>query len=155
MQPNLTVASAPVPDETNAAQAPRTSEETSASPDAASTTRAAAQTGAGGALSCWPQVLAVLREQHGMLYGFLANSKAYVTDTHVLIDAGDMFLGYMRENPSAKQAIKDAIETVAGIRLPIGPYKKQAQRAAAQPAEDKLDALLRRAADSGIETEIK
>ncbi|MEA5051754.1 MAG: DNA polymerase III subunit gamma/tau [Oscillospiraceae bacterium] len=116
----------------------------------------AAPAPAPGALAVWPQIVSELRAQHGMLYGFLANSHAYVTDTHVLIDAGDVFLNYIRENPDAKQAIKDAIEKVSGIRLPIGPYKhKKGAAPAAAPLQGKLDDLLRRAADSGIETEIR
>ncbi|MEG1268321.1 MAG: DNA polymerase III subunit gamma/tau [Oscillospiraceae bacterium] len=107
----------------------------------------------------WPQVIENLRTKSGMLFGFLQKSKAYLTDTHVLIEASDIFMQHVRDNADSKNLIKKAIAEITGINLPIGPFTAQAAVAAQQENQKKpdngLDELIALAQDSGIDVEIK
>ncbi len=104
----------------------------------------------------WPAVVDSLKATNGMLYGFLANSKAYLTQTHVLIAANEFFLKHIRENASSKEAIKQAIVQVTGITLPIGPYvAKAADVSPAADALDDIDDLIARAQRGGVDVEIR
>ncbi len=110
-------------------------------------------------LESWPQVVASLQAKSGMLYAFLADSRAYLTKTHVLIEAQDIFMKYVRDHADAKDLIKKALLEAAGISLPIGPYDPQKYGAVqAEPvsaAPSPLDELIERARESGVEVEIR
>lgn len=103
----------------------------------------------------WGEVVEALLPVNGMLYGFLKNSRAFVTDTHVLIDADDIFLRHMRENSGAKDIIKETIFKTTGVALPIGPYTSDDRKVAPQETPDQtMEDFLARAAESGVEIEI-
>lgn len=107
----------------------------------------------------WRDVVERLRGSSGMLYGFLTNSRAYLSETHVLIDAGEFFLKHIRENAQSKDMIKNAIAEVTGIQLPIGPYTSSSTAdafTADEPDElDDIDDLISRARRGGVDLEIK
>jgi len=107
----------------------------------------------------WDKIVESLRTSNGMLYGFLVKSRAYITDTHVLIDADEFFLKHMRENAEAKEAIKSAIADVSGIRLPIGPYVQSPVQQILMDDEsdelDDIDDLISRAKKGGVDVEVK
>lgn len=103
----------------------------------------------------WSEVVDTLLPVNGMLYGFLQKSRAYLTDTHVLIEADDIFLQHMRKNNDAKEQIKDAIQKTTGVKLPIGPYTLQKKEdSGASKQDEAIEDLLARAQESGVEIEI-
>ncbi len=114
---------------------------------------------AGGAqpFEAWPQVVESLKNKNGMLYGFLQHSNAYLTASHVLIEAQALFMQYVREHADSKEQIKRAIQEVAGISLPIGPYDPEKYAAAKQQADaaSPLDGLIARARENGVEVEVR
>ncbi len=77
-----------------------------------------------GKLENWDKVVANIRNTSPILWGFMVDSSAYLTETHILIDAGEMFMKYMRDTKSASDMLKKAILDVTGIKKPIGPYNK-------------------------------
>ena len=106
----------------------------------------------------WIDVVESLKGSHAMLYGFLANSRAYLTETHVLIEAGEFFMKHIRENVQSKDAIKNAIFDVTGVKLPIGPYTggTAAKAKDSEPDElDDIDDLISRAQRGGVDIEVK
>lgn len=70
----------------------------------------------------WAEVLTKL-SQDRLLSSSLKDSTAYLSDNRVLIDAGEMFLEYVRKNDYSKELIKKTIEEVTGKRYGIGPYE--------------------------------
>lgn len=107
-------------------------------------------------LERWDEVVDALLPQSGMLYAFLKKSRAYLTETHVLIEAEDIFLKHMRENNGSKDIIKEAIFKTTGIKLPIGPYTAAQKPEETAPKQDDaaIEDLLARAQESGVEVEI-
>ena len=98
----------------------------------------------------WSGFIAKLPQYDGMLYGLLADSKAYLDGRHLLIDAGEQFTSYMRSIPNLKDHLKQLLAELAGCSLPIGPYKKPEVPA---PAAD-IDDILEKAKSLNIETHI-
>ncbi len=92
-----------------------------------------------GKLESWDKVVANIRNTSPILWGFMVDSKAYLTDTHILIDAGEMFMKYMRDTQSASDMLKKAIFDVTGIKKPIGPYNKPV---APKKAVDELEMFI-------------
>ena len=115
-----------------------------------------AATSSDGRLPDWEKAVELLKAKNMMLYSLLRGSHAYLTDKHLLIDANELFLKYVRENAEAKELIKSVTAEALGIRLPIGPYTPEAaEKTAKAKAPDKLDGLIEKAKQIGIETEIK
>lgn len=95
----------------------------------------------------WEEVIEIIRKKNGMLFPFLAGSKAYLVGGRVLIDSpNEFFIGYMQKNDDARELIKNAITEACGTRYGIGPYKKTDKK----PEDDPLAALAKRAAELGI-----
>ncbi len=99
----------------------------------------------------WPQVLEKMAGADRLLYSYMKGSKAYTNGTHVLIDGGDMFLTFMRENDTANERIKTAIAQVTGHRYGIGPYKAAEAKKTQNTAED----TLREWEEKGVAVEYK
>ena len=109
-----------------------------------------------GGFSAWGDVVKKIMAKNMALYSLIVNSNAYVTDKHLLIDADELLFKFLRENAEAKQTIKDALFEVTGQSLPIGPYKKDVTAAKQKNDSDKkLDDLINRAKQNGVETEVK
>ena len=106
-------------------------------------------------LAEWPQVVAAVREKSKMLGTLLAKSSAHVTDTHLLIEASEMAMKFIRENADSRQYIKDAVLQVSGLRLPVGPWKAPAAAAPKADGDDGLEEFLRRAEQAGVEVNRK
>ncbi|MBQ9958934.1 MAG: hypothetical protein IJP01_01130, partial [Oscillospiraceae bacterium] len=117
---------------------------------AAAPAPAAEPAASGDLLASWPQVLDVVRQKSRMLGMVLAKSRAHVTDTHLLIEASDMAIKFIRENADSRQVIKDAVLQVSGLRLPVGPWKAPAA-AKADDGDDGLEAFLHAAEQAGVE----
>jgi len=100
----------------------------------------------------WNVVIETMRGINGLFYGFLLGTKAYTTDTHLLIEGSEIFFKYMRENAPDRDTLKAVIAEKLGISLPIGPYKPKAQGSA--PVADKgLEEFLDLAHKGGIPIE--
>ncbi len=108
-----------------------------------------------GSLSEWSTAVEEIKTKNMMLYSLLRGSRAFVTDKYLLIDANELFLKYMRENKDAKELIKSVAAETLGIRLPIGPYTAESAASVKAKKPDKLDSLIEKAKEIGIETEIK
>ena len=96
-----------------------------------------------------------MREKSKMLGTLLAKSSAHVTDTHLLIEASEMAMKFIRENADSRQYIKDAVLQVSGLRLPVGPWKAPAAAAPKADGDDGLEEFLRRAEQAGVEVNRK
>lgn len=99
----------------------------------------------------WVDVLAALRPKSAMLFGALDGSSAYVTDTHLLIDAGETFYSCMRSDEATKELLKKTIKDVTGCSLPIGPLPKGKEK---DEAAERVDKLIKKAAELGVPTDI-
>lgn len=71
----------------------------------------------------WSEVINLMAGIDRMLYSYMKGSSAFLDGGRVLIQAGDMFLSFMRENEFAAERIKTVIQQVTGKRYGIGPYK--------------------------------
>jgi DNA polymerase-3 subunit gamma/tau len=90
------------------------------------------------AFDLWPQVVARMAEEDGMLHSFMKSSMAYTDGRRVLIDGGKMFLEYMRDKPENGDKVKTIIEQVAGKRYGIGPYDGQSTAKIADKTQETL-----------------
>ncbi len=88
-----------------------------------------------GKLDGWDNVVLKMRTASPILWGFMVGSEAYQTETHILIDAGEMFMKYMRDTKGSAELLKNAIFEVTGIRKPIGPYTKPQETKISQTDE--------------------
>lgn len=76
------------------------------------------------------------------LHAFLKNSRAYLDGRRVLIDGGDFFRDFIRQNRASQATLKQIIEEVDGQAHPIGPYiPPEAEPQPAQSMEDTLAAI--------------
>lgn len=100
----------------------------------------------------WSEFVDKLKSDDRLLYNLLADSSAYVDGTHLLIDANEMFMEYMRNMPELKDKLKGCLSREAGCNLPIGPYKHAVK--AEQPDQSSLDNLLSLAESLNITTDI-
>lgn len=82
----------------------------------------------------WGEVMAELRVSCPLFAGVLADSKAYVRDSLLLIDcANEQFLRLIRQDPRYKEYIKKAALNITGKSFNLGPYKKPVQDDDADP----------------------
>lgn len=81
----------------------------------------------------WPQVLEVLKKRDHMLPAYLKGSKAYYDGRRVLIDGGDIFREFIRQNKDSQALLKAIIQEVSGLACGIGPYTPPAEQAAEHP----------------------
>jgi len=72
----------------------------------------------------WIEVIEAMKNVNGMLYGFMEGSRAYITNTHLLIECSEAFKSYLRDNRQMNDQIKQVVFETTGIRMPIGPYEK-------------------------------
>lgn len=108
-----------------------------------------AEDGSVTAFDLWPQVVARMAEEDGMLHSFMKSSTAYTDGRRVLIDGGKMFLEYMRDKPENGDKVKAIIEQVAGKRYGIGPYDGQS----AAKTVDKTQETLQQWQEMGVPVE--
>ncbi|MGN0984667.1 MAG: DNA polymerase III subunit gamma/tau [Gemmiger sp.] len=97
----------------------------------------------------WPIVLAEIEERDPMLISFLRGTRAYYDGKRVLIECGDAFRDYMRQNRETAKAIKEYIYKVTQIRCGIGPY--QAPAADAEPSRVSVDEALKTMQSLGVD----
>lgn len=103
----------------------------------------------------WDEVLAVLKEKNAALYGTLVNSTAYVGGELFLVDAGDgMFSEMVRSDGYARESLRGAVTEVTGKKYRLGPYNAK-QHAVQNEDGEKLDALMGRLEELGVDTKIK
>ena len=81
----------------------------------------------------WPQVLEVLKKRDHMLPAYLKGSKAYYDGRRVLIDGGDIFREFIRQNKDSQALLKSIIQEVSGLACGIGPYAPPAEQGAEHP----------------------
>ena len=70
----------------------------------------------------WDKVLEVLKKRDHMLPAYLKHSKAYYDGRRVLIDGGDLFRDFIRQNKDSQVLLKSIIAEVSGLACGIGPY---------------------------------
>lgn len=88
----------------------------------------------------WAEVMEILKTDSQIIYAVLNNSKAYVDGKLLLIDAPNpVFLETIRSNARYKDAIRNAVLRVTGIKYNLGPYKR---KPASENKNDPLDQLL-------------
>ena len=101
-------------------------------------------------LESWDEFVESISNE-GVLYGVLAGSAAYVSGKHLLIDAGDQFMNYMRSLPQLKEQLKRLLKERGVWSGGIGPYAPEK----APPASgDPIEQVINRARKLGIPTEI-
>jgi len=161
----------PVPRETAPAPAPAPEPETSEEPagdpgygeappepvtgeKSADTGTAPPRAAEPGLLDRWDECVAVIREKNRTFGTLLRNSAAHVTDTHLLIEANQIAIKFIRENEESRTLIKEAVAEVTGLRLPVGPWKGGAKEKE-KKQDDGLEEFLRAAEEAGVEVERK
>lgn len=73
----------------------------------------------------WPEVMEILQTQSTVLYAVLNNSKAYTKGNLLLIDAPNpTFAETIRNNARHKDAIRNAVLKITGIKYNLGPYNR-------------------------------
>lgn len=104
----------------------------------------------------WPQVLDILKDKNKALYGALIDSKAYTGNGLLLVDVGEdsVFTQMMRGDSYAKESLREALESVSGEKFRLGPYHAAKYEITGQQ-QDKLDDILKHAADLGVDVQIK
>lgn len=101
--------------------------------------------------SQWQEVVAQLEKRDPLAYANLKDkSTAYYDGRRVLIDAGELFLEFIRKNDASKDIIKEAIFAVTGNRCAIGPYIKEKT----QNAAPTIDAELKQLEQQGVDVQI-
>lgn len=74
----------------------------------------------------WPEVMEILKEESNIIYAVLNNSKAYIDGKLLLIDAPNpTFLETIRSNARYKDAIRNAVFKVTGVKYNLGPYNRK------------------------------
>ena len=107
---------------------------------------------AGGLLDRWDDCVAEIREKNRTLGALLKNSLAHLTDTHLLIEANPMAIKFIRDNEDSRTTIKEAVASVTGLKLPVGPWRDTGE--VRQEKDDNgLEEFLRRAEEAGVEVE--
>lgn len=105
-----------------------------------------------GLLDRWDDCVAEIREKNRTLGALLKNSLAHLTDTHLLIEANPMAIKFIRDNEDSRTTIKEAVASVTGLRLPVGPWKDSSE--IRQEKDDNgLEEFLRMAEEAGVEVE--
>ena len=92
----------------------------------------------------WPEVMEILKEESNIIYAVLNNSKAYISGNLLLIDAPNpTFLETIRSSDRYKEAIRNAVLKITGVKYGLGPYNKQTAPNVKgnDPLEDLVSAL--------------
>lgn len=101
--------------------------------------------------SQWQEVVARLETRDPLAFANLKEkSTAYYDGRRVLIDAGELFLEFIRKNDASKDIIKEAIFAVTGNRCAIGPYINEKTK----QTEPAIDAELKQLEQQGVEVQI-
>ena len=111
-----------------------------------------AEAPAEGLLDSWDRCVAQIRDRHRTLGALLKSSKAHVTKTHLLIEANPMAIKFIRDNEESRTVIKEAVASVAGLRLPVGPWRDGSEEKT-KKQDDGLEEFLRMAQEAGVEVE--
>ncbi|MBQ8995150.1 MAG: DNA polymerase III subunit gamma/tau, partial [Oscillospiraceae bacterium] len=72
----------------------------------------------------WDKIIELVKQKQKTLGSLLSKSRAHFDGSHVLIEAGELAMKFIRENKESNQILKDAIYEITGERYPIGPWKK-------------------------------
>ena len=102
-----------------------------------------------GLLPEWAEVLDRVKKKNLMLGSVLQHSKAHLEGRHVLIEANDVAMRFIRENSDSNQTLKEAIAEVTGKYYPIGPWKKKEEQPTVN--NDDLQRLLDSAESAGVD----
>jgi hypothetical protein len=63
-----------------------------------------------------------------------------------------MAIKFIRDNEDSRSVIKEAVASVTGVRLPVGPWKEDTQKKKTDE-DDGLEEFLRMAEEAGVEVE--
>lgn len=98
----------------------------------------------------WAEVMEILKSESPIIYAVLNNSNAYVDSSYLLIDAPNpAFLETIRSEERYKNAIRDAVLKISGVKYKLGPYNR---KTAPKPVEnDPLDSLMMSLGDDLVE----
>ena len=119
---------------------------------AAPVSASAPQPSGEGLLDSWNDCVSVIRDRNRTLGALLKGSAAHVTATHLLIEANPMAIKFIRDNEESRAIIKEAVAEVAGLRLPVGPWKENSAKKETKE-DDGLEEFLRKAQEAGVEIE--
>ena len=133
----------PAPEE-SAPEAPETKADAPEQPAAES---------AEGLLDGWDDCVNLIRDKNRTLGALLKASRAHVTASHLLIEANPMAIKFIRDNEDSRSVIKEAVASVTGVRLPVGPWRQSTEKK--KDEDDGLEEFLRAAEEAGVEVERK
>ena len=100
----------------------------------------------------WSEILELVKQRNRTLGSLLSKSSAHFDGTHVLIEASDIAMAFIRDNKDSNQVLKDAIFEITGKRYPIGPWKKQEQQ---EETNRDMQNLIELAQANGVKIERK
>ena len=106
-----------------------------------------------GLLDGWDDCVQLIRDKNRTLGALLKASRAHLTATHLLIEANPMAIKFIRDNEDSRSVIKEAVASVTGVRLPVGPWRETAEKK--KEEDDGLEEFLRAAEEAGVEVERK
>ena len=102
-----------------------------------------------GLLDGWDECVQVIRDKNRTLGALLKASRAHITATHLLIEANPMAIKFIRDNEESRTVIKEAVASVTGVRLPVGPWRDSTEKRKTEE-DDGLDAFLNMAEEAGV-----
>ena len=106
-----------------------------------------------GLLDGWDDCVNLIRDKNRTLGALLKASRAHVTASHLLIEANPMAIKFIRDNEDSRSVIKEAVASVTGVRLPVGPWRQSTEKK--KDEDDGLEEFLRAAEEAGVEVERK
>ncbi len=96
----------------------------------------------------WPEILQVIRGTTKSVAMAFDGSAAYINGDYMLIEAPEIAFELLKR-PEQRERMREAIRHVTGRVYRLGPYRKEKPREETDP----LEALARRAEESGIAVE--
>ena len=98
-------------------------------------------------MSCWPEVLQVLKGYSKVIASAFNDSVAYINGDYVLIDAPNQMAFELLRKSSQRDKMRVAIKEVTGRIYRLGPYQKMKND---EKENDSLDELYKLATENGI-----
>ena len=98
-------------------------------------------------MSCWPEVLQVLKSYSKVIASAFNDSVAYINGDYVLIDAPNQMAFELLRKSAQRDKMRVAIKEVTGRVYRLGPYQKAQKK---EEEKDALDELFELASENGI-----
>lgn len=95
----------------------------------------------------WPEILQVIKNSTKSVAMAFEGSSAYISGDYMLIEAPEIAFEFLKRSEQ-RERMREAIRAVTGRVYKLGPYRKGGPE---EEQEDPLEALARRAQESGID----